>query len=240
MSKESHNAFLVDIMSRKLSACQIKPEQWSYETALVVATTQAYITIPAPYCQNPLIRLLAVQRNPWQIERIPEEERDYELYRAALVKDAGILKIIPPKFRTEEIYMIASCSNQLKDAYPYLPKSYRKQKALALAAVSESGKNIAYVPRETLDEEICRAAVISFPLALEKVPPDLRSYELCLSAIAKTALVLPCIPTKFLNEEIFSFVYQNPEVHRDETIVGDLPRWVHIRWAEWQLRQQAR
>jgi len=124
--------------------------------------------------------------------------------------------MVPKALRTEEICRIAACSNQLKDAYPYLPKFYRKQKMLALAAVSERGENIAYVPGETLDEEIC------------------------LTAIAKSALILPYIPTKFLNEEIFSFIYQNPEAHKDETIVGDLPRHIHIRWAEWQLQQQAR
>lgn len=236
----ARNAFLADIINRQRPSNQLKAEEWSYETAIAVASTQAYATIPNPYRQDPLIRLLAVRRSPWQIERIPEEERNYELYLTALSGHAGILKIVPKKFRTDEIFRIASCSNQLKDAYPYLPKSYRKHRYLALTAVTERGQNIAYVPGKTLDEEICRAAVASDPLALKKIPPHLRNYELCLSSVKEVPSLLLAVPDELLNEEIFSFVYQNPDPYKDGTTYGHLSRSIHCRWAEWQLQRNAR
>ena len=83
-----------------------------------------------------------------------------------------------------------------------VPDDHIDKKA-ALAAVRWDGHNIEYVPREMLDDEICRVAIEQDGEAVMHLRHTrFLTYDLCLAAVRQTGHALMKIPGEFVDEAI--------------------------------------
>lgn len=81
-----------------------------------------------------------------------------------------------------------------------LPKDLVLDKNACLAAVSQSGYALKYVPTELRDREICLAAVKQNSYALGYVPRELRDREICLATVKQNGDALYYVPTELQAE----------------------------------------
>ena len=71
-----------------------------------------------------------------------------------------------------------------------------------LAAVTENGWTLQWVPGDLMTPEICLAAVTQNGLAFEYVPEELVTLEICLAAVSQGGKLLRWVPEAFKTLEI--------------------------------------
>jgi hypothetical protein len=98
-----------------------------------------------------------------------------------------------------------------------------------LEVCSDFGRALEYVPRELVDEPMCRAAVSAWGPAVKYAPRELVTGELCDLALAEDPGALGAIPEEFRTPERCRIA-----VEHDGDLLSDVP--LHLRTVELCMR----
>lgn len=120
--------------------------------------------------------------NGWDIRKIPEEERTYDICLEAV-------KFSKPRFGYNR-YVLS-----------FVPLKYR-QYELCYISVSNVGRSIEEVPTTVRDIRMYKAALLSDGEALGDVPHELINMELCLCAVQQTGEAILFVPAKLMTKDM--------------------------------------
>lgn len=145
------------------------------------------------------------------------EDQEKSLIKNYIVQvstDGSALSEIPIQYRTLEI-----CEKAIKtedfDCVHEIPIEFMDYK-MVLKIVTFNGQNICTIPEKFINEEICLAAVKSYPMSISNFPIDLITLEMCEIAVIENTLNY--IPEKFKSRELYLKAVINLEY-----IIKDIP-----------------
>ena len=150
---------------------------------------------------------LAISKNGFNIRYTPTEYLDYDICLEAMRSHGGCLDSVPDKFRSYELCYSAVCD--YGDALEDVPLKWLKGKQgneLLMAAVSNDGGALFYVPEELRTYEICFAAACNSYEALAYIPRQWMAGEkgeiLCRAAIEADGRAIKYVPSRLLSAEL--------------------------------------
>ncbi|MFY0564924.1 DUF4116 domain-containing protein [Archangium lansingense] len=154
---------------------------------------------------------------------VPEEHRDAELCRLAVMRDGEGLSFVPDALRTRELCGLAVSSHGR--ALRYVPFSLRdhelcltaiehgarlsdvpdtiRDREVCLAAARRGGGVLEFVPFALRDAELCRRAMESGPDRLEHIPWALRDRDTCVRALDSDGYQLAFVPERHRDLELY-------------------------------------
>jgi hypothetical protein len=153
-------------------------------------------------------------------EELPAEDetRVEDMFDAFYSGIPSAFKVLPPKYKTREISLIAASAYD--GQFKYVPDEFLTAEfvlaaiklskgaaiqsapdkfltpEICLAAVTERYGNLKYLGRKRCTEKLCRAAVDRDAFALKYVPGRLKTFEICLAAVERCGLMLEYVPDR--------------------------------------------
>lgn len=134
---------------------------------------------------------IAVSKNGFNLEYVPEQYRDTAMCLAAVQSNGGALRYVPERILLgDKGYEI--CFTAVRNggsALSFVPKRYlsgKEGKALSEAAVKANGFALVYVPKRLITKELAKVAI-------ESTPSDYYSY---------CSVLLSLVPKKCMSEEL--------------------------------------
>jgi Domain of unknown function (DUF4116) len=149
--------------------------------------------------QTPEICMTAVAKVGWVLRYV--KQKTQELCIAAIKSEPYAFYDVPDEFRTHELCVIA-----VSQRGHYLFHIKNQTFEMCMAAVSNDGYALKYV--KLPDTEACRlpdlyvAAVSQHGCALQYVPTLYRTYSLCMTAVKQNGYALKYVPEKYQTRDI--------------------------------------
>jgi hypothetical protein len=167
------------------------------------------------------------ERGGWLgLREVPEELKDPEMCRIAVLRINSALKYVPEKFKTQEIcniamlggenaeifrklrrikqgkrYVYESIIDDVYAVFPYIPERYRTLKMCRMA-VEQDGSMLEFVPEQYKTPELCLMALKDHGDYLEFIPEKYKTPELCLAAVRKSGEGLKSVPEHLKTERL--------------------------------------
>ena len=154
---------------------------------------------------------------------IPDKDKDYDIYLAAVKRDGMVLQQVPANFQDDAMYEAALSSNGL--ALEFIPEEKRSQRFCEIAA-NQNIKALQFVSPAYQTEELCLQLIDNYGYdafdeideekitpaiylkildddlgVLKGAPDKLFTYEFCQSAIRVNPLALQHIKRNFLKPD---------------------------------------
>lgn len=155
----------------------------------------------------------AITRNGWELAKLPQEERTYEICLMAVKRaphrsgsNESILRQVPQQHLSYELCMAAV--QQDGDALRDVPSEFRNRE-LCLTAVKQSYNALPDVPRVLRDMEICEAAVEEYGMALLHIPPQFMTEELIIKALHTAPQVIQFVPEEYCTLNVCRYAARN-------------------------------
>ncbi|MDO5537830.1 MAG: DUF4116 domain-containing protein [Desulfovibrionaceae bacterium] len=144
-------------------------------------------------------RLRVLGRDGMKLVRVPEEERDRDICRAALTQNGLALQFVPEEKR--DMYYCQKALRSAGMALQYVPMSLRSGSVCRLA-MRNDGLALQFVPDEERDVTVCRTAVDQNSCALQYVPPALLDVALVRRAMRVNGRALEYVPMEMRDADI--------------------------------------
>lgn len=162
-------------------------------------TTTTYKNITEDIC------LAVIDKDPFDLPRIPEEKRTYRVCYEAVSKDGYLLKYVPRDIITYNICLKAVSKESLYSSPLQFVPSKFKSYEICVEALKWNYDAIQYVPKKyRIQSRIIRAIQYN-PLAISVLKPREISYKAAHTAVKKDIRTILYVPDKYLLRIINDF-----------------------------------
>ena len=169
---------------------------------------------------------LAFEKNTFAIIHIPDEYKTEAMCLEAVrdkknrdTLDKIIEHGIPKEFYSVKLFLAAVETNP--SVLKYVPLNYRTYD-VCLEAVSQckTGECLGMVPKNLIDEKMCKIAMRNTPFAFGNIPNDMITEDMCRKAVAYDCNFLDLVPDKFKSEKLYEIAYEN---HTSDKFIHKIP-----------------
>lgn len=201
---------IVEIFNSHVRAIQfLKPENWSYRLAEIVATKypKLFGIIPTEFVDNELC-LMAFSKDIASIVFFPKEYISLSMYITVLTSyDANLIHMVPDELRIKEVWQACILNNI---SYTRIvPREYIDEE-ICFQSLENTPKHfkpnvidfIDFIPEEYRSERIYRKLIEYSYIKLDKIPNELKTKELYEYAAKCDYAYITQIPHEYITREM--------------------------------------
>lgn len=130
------------------------------------------------------------------INKNKENNFSYDKAKKIATVDENILDIIPPKFLTYELYLIAINNKNCIFSLESIPIMYRTKK-ICWNIVQLNGYSLPYLPYKYRTYDFYLMSVKNSGYSISDIPIKYRTYEICINAMNNNARKIKDVPKKY-------------------------------------------
>ena len=141
----------------------------------------------------------AVDKNPWNLEDVPDHFKSEEMCNKAIEKAPRCLKYVPDHLKSSEMCIKAVDRNtwNLED----VPDHFKSEE-MCIKAVDKNPRCLRYVPDHLKTQAICDKAIIEAAYNIMYIPDQFKSEEMCNKVVREYKGYIRYVPDHFKIEEI--------------------------------------
>lgn len=155
------------------------------------------------------IAMKVVAFDGWLMKYVPDDILDQEIVDTSFIKYPNI-HAIQSRFQSPELCMKAI------EFTPYSVSGIAREKLtvdIIISAVASNGLVLKEIPADMQNYDICRSAILSYPMALQYVNRSALSaseyMQLCMEALNKDTTSYKFIPDELKNDEMKSILEED-------------------------------